>query len=107
GVGQLAERSGELSKEIRDNRPINPNLIFSEFLANRVQTKLTTRRPGLFSPTVRDREAQTVLVSDGSKVYALMHLNDTPFAIGEVATEYNQVSGALTRGSFSAPVNEL
>ena len=107
GVGQLAEKSGELSKEIRENRPINPNQIFSEFLANRVQTRLTARRPGVFSPTVKDKEAQTVLVSDGTRVYALMHLSDTPFVLGETPTDYAQVSGQLTRGSFNSPIAEL
>ena len=107
GVGQLAEKSGELSKEIRENRPINPNLIFTEFLANRVETKLTARRPGLFSPTVKDKDAQTILVSDGNRVYVLMHLSDTPFALGEVATDYDQVSGRLVRGTFNAPLAEL
>jgi X-X-X-Leu-X-X-Gly heptad repeat protein len=107
GVGQLAEKSGELSKEIRDNRPINPNLIFSEFLANRVQTRLTARRPGLFSPTVKEKDTFTVLVSDGRKVYALMHLSDTPFTLNEVPTDYDQVTGQLLRGSFNAPVTEL
>jgi X-X-X-Leu-X-X-Gly heptad repeat protein len=107
GVGQLAEKSGELSKEIRDNRPINPNAIFTEFLANRVETRLTARRPGLFSPTVKDKDTQTILVSDGNKVYALMHLSDTPFTLNEVPTDYDQVSGRLTRGSFNAPMAEL
>lgn len=107
GVGQLAGKTGELSKEIRDNRPINPNAIFTEFLANRVESKLTARRPGLFSPTVKDKETQTILVSDGNRVYALMHLNDTPFMLTEVPTDYDQVSGQLTRGSFSAPIAEL
>jgi len=107
GVGQLAEKSGELSQEIRSNRPINTNLIFSEFLANRVQTKLTARRPGLFSPTVRDRDTFTILVSDGNKVYALMHLSDTPFTLSEVPTDYDQVGGQLLRGSFNAPITEL
>ena len=107
GVGQLAQKSGELSKEIRDNRPINPNLIFSEFLANRVATKVTTRRPGLFSPTIKDKDTQTVLVSDGDKIYALMHVSDTPFALGEVPTDYDQVTGVLTRGSASAPMGQL
>ena len=50
GVGQLAEKSGELSKEIRDNRPINPNVIFSEFLANRVQSKVTAPVAWHFQP---------------------------------------------------------
>lgn len=107
GVGQLAERSGQLSQEIRDNRPINSNLIFSDYLANRVQTSLTARRPGLFGPTVKERDTQTVLVSDGERVYALMHLNDTPFTLSEIPTDYDQVAGRLTRGSFNAPLAEL
>jgi len=106
-VGQLAEKSGELSQEIRTNRPVNPNLIFSEFQVNRVNTKLTARKPGLFSPTVRDKEAQTVLVSDGQHTYALMHLSDTPFTLVEVPSDYDRVTGTLTRGSFNAPVGEL
>jgi hypothetical protein len=106
-VGQQTEKTGELSKEIRDNRPINPNVIFTEFLANRVQTFITARRPGLFSPTVKDKDTQTILVSDGNKVYALMHLSDTPFTLSEVPTDYDQVSGRLTRGTFNAPMAEL
>lgn len=107
GVTQLAEKSGELGQEIRENRPVNPNLIFTEFLANRVQTRLTARRPGLFGPTVRDKDAQTILVSDGNKVYALMHLSDTPFALSDVPTDYDQVTGRLVRGTFNAPLAEL
>ena len=108
GVGQLAEKSGELSKEIRENRPINPNLIFNDFLANRVQTRLATRRSGLFGPALKDKEAQTVLVSDGQRTYALMHLSDTPFSFTfDLAPDYDQITGRLTRGSFNAPVKEL
>ncbi|MEI6105534.1 MAG: hypothetical protein WCR49_00855 [Opitutae bacterium] len=107
GVGQLAQKSGELSREIRDNRPINPNIIFTDFLANRVQTKFSARRPGLFGMAAKEHSTQTVLVSDGNRVYALMHLNDTPFVLGEIPIDYDQVSGRLTRGAFNAPVTEL
>ena len=107
GVGQLAEKSGQLTQEIRDNRPINPNLIFTEFLANRVQSSVTTRRPGLFSPTVRDKQTQTILVSDGNQIYALLHLSDTPFTLTEVPTDYDQVIGRLSHGSASAPIAQL
>ena len=107
GVTQLAEKSGELRQEIRENRPINTNLIFSEFLANRVNSTLTARRPGLFTPTVKDKDTQTILVSDGNRVYALMHLNDTPFTLSEIPIDYDQVSGRLTRGTFNAPIIEL
>ncbi|HEX2860346.1 MAG TPA: hypothetical protein VHN79_01850 [Lacunisphaera sp.] len=107
GVGQLAEKSGELTQELRDNRPVNPNVIFTEFLANRVQTDITARRPGLFSPTVKERQNQTVLVSDGSQVYALMHLSDTPFTLSEIPTDYDQVAGRLSRGATTVPIAEL
>ena len=107
GVTQLAEKSGELRQEIRENRPINTNLIFSEFLANRVNSTLTARRPGLFTPTVKDKDTQTILVSDGNRVYALMHLSDTPFTLSEIPIDYDQVSGRLTRGTFNAPIIEL
>jgi hypothetical protein len=108
GVGQLAEKSGELSREIRDNRPINSNLIFNDFLANRVQTRLTARKPGLFSPTVREKDTQTVLVSDGQRTYALMHVSDTPFSLTpEASQDWEMIAGSLTRGGVNAPVKEL
>ncbi len=107
GVGQLAERSGELSQEIRTNRPVNPNLIFSEFQANRVQTRISARKPGLFRPTTKDLEAQTVLVSDGTRTYAVMHLSDTPITLLETPTDYLNLTGTLNRNGVSAPVGEL
>lgn len=107
GVGQLAEKSGELSQEIRTNRPVNPNLIFSEFQANRVQTKITARKPGLFRPSTKDLEAQTVLVSDGNRTYAVMHLSDTPITLTETPSDYQALNGTLNRSGTSAPVTEL
>ena len=72
-----------------------------------MQTGITARRPGLFSPTVKEKETQTVLVSDGEAIYALMHLNDTPFTLSEIPADYDQVAGRLSRGSFNAPIPEL
>lgn len=108
GVGALAEKSGQLTQEIRDNRPVNPNLIFTDFLANRVQTLLATKREVLIGAGVREKNAQTILVSDGSRTYALMHLSDTPFAfVPEAAPDYQQITGELRRGSFTAPVKDI
>jgi X-X-X-Leu-X-X-Gly heptad repeat protein len=108
GVGQLAEKSTELTKEIRDNRPVNPNTIFGEFLANRVQLQVNTQRPGLFSPNFRERDSQTVLVSDGNRAFAIMHISDTPFAWNwENPPNYQKIAGRLTFGGTTAPVTEL
>lgn len=79
GVGQLAESSGQLTKEIRDNRPINANVLFSDFLSNRVTANFTAVRAGLFGPATRQSSASTILVTDGQQTYALMHYADTPF----------------------------
>ncbi len=108
GVGQLAARSTELTKELRDNRPVNPNVIFGEFLTSRVQMQVTTQRPGLFSPSFRERDSQTVLISDGNQTYALMHVSDTPFDLTrEIPFNYQKITGRLAFGSISAPLAEL
>jgi X-X-X-Leu-X-X-Gly heptad repeat protein len=92
GVGQLAEKSGELTSEIRSNRPINANVLFNDFLANRVSTTFSATRKGLFSPTVRTKETQTVLVTDGRQIYALLHVADTVFAFSEVGANWEKFS---------------
>lgn len=108
GVGQLAQSSTALTKEIRDNRPVNPNTIFGEFLANRVQLQVNTQKPGLFSPSFRERDSQSVLVSDGTRAYALMHIADTPFAWNwENPPNYQKIAGRLTFGANTFPVGQL
>ena len=83
GVGQLAEKSGELTKEIRDNRPINANVLFNDFLTNRVSTTFTAARKGLFGQVTKTKETKTVLLTDGRQIYALLHAEDTVFPPSE------------------------
>ncbi len=81
GVGQLAAKSGELAKEIRENTPINMNLLFAEFLTNRVEVGVSAQQAVLLGSGLRVREAQTVLVHDGRSVMAIVHVTDTPFSL--------------------------
>jgi X-X-X-Leu-X-X-Gly heptad repeat protein len=97
GVGQLAEKSGELTKEIRDNRPINANVLFSDYLANRVTAQFTAVRAGVFGPATREKATSTVLVTDGDKIYALLHLDDTPFPLSENSLDWEKVAAELTK----------
>lgn len=99
GVGQLATKSGELTKEIRDNRPINVNVLFNDFLANRVSTTFTASRKGLFGMNTRNRESNTVLVTDGRQTYALLHIADTVFSYGEPGSDWEKVSVEFSRPS--------
>jgi X-X-X-Leu-X-X-Gly heptad repeat protein len=100
GVGQLAEKSGELTKEIRDNRPINANVLFSDFGANRVTAKFNATRRGFLGQAKPEKSANTVLVTDGQQVYALMHIADTVFSFGEIGTgiEWDSLAVELSKG---------
>jgi X-X-X-Leu-X-X-Gly heptad repeat protein len=99
GVGQLAEKSGELTKEIRDYRPVNANVLFSDFGANRVTASFAATRRGFIGQANRAKDATTVLVTDGRQVYALMHIADTVFALGEVGLEWESLKVDLAKGA--------
>ena len=97
GVGQLTEKSVELTKEIRDQRPINANVLFSDYLANRVTAAFAATRKGFLGQTNRTKDAHTVLVSDGRQVYALLHMADTVFSLGENGLDWEGLTVELTR----------
>jgi X-X-X-Leu-X-X-Gly heptad repeat protein len=97
GVGQLAEKSGELTKEIRDNRPINANVLFNEFLANRVQTTITANRKGFLRQVNRSEMTRTVFVTNGKQAFALLHFADTPFSFSAPAADWEQINVEFTR----------
>ncbi len=105
GVGQMAEQSTKLTQEIRENRPINANTLFSDFLANRVLTTFTAYRGTFLGPVNRSKETRTVLVTDGRQTYALLHVDDTPFAIRESGPDWERVTASFSRGGsqVSAP----
>ena len=107
GVGQLAEQSTSLTKEIRDNRPVNANTLFSDFLANRVQTSFTAFRKTYFSPIDRVKDARTVLITDGKAIYALLHIDDTPLNLGEKAENWERLTATFNKGGYKASAREI
>jgi len=106
-VGTLAEKSGDLTKEIRDNRPINANTLFNEYLASNVQVRFDVLRARIVRSVPRVVEARTILVSDGKDNYAIFHTDDTPFALVYPAADMSRVAVTLTRGSYSATAEKL
>jgi X-X-X-Leu-X-X-Gly heptad repeat protein len=98
GVGQLAEKSGQLTKEIRENRPINANVLFNDYLTNRVTASFSATRRGMLGPVNKAKDTDTVLVTDGRQVYALVHAADTAIAFGEYGVEWESLSVELAHG---------
>ncbi|MFT3831248.1 MAG: hypothetical protein QM691_16240 [Opitutaceae bacterium] len=107
GVGKLAEKSGELTREIRENRPINPNTLFSEYVANQFMVEAMARRTVLFGPFTTESAARTVLVSDGTRVFALLHVRDTPFDLAGAAADYEVIRATMKRSGADVPVTEF
>ncbi len=107
GVKVLASKSSELATEIRDNRPLTANSIFSEFLTNRVAARFTAVRAGLFGDAARNRETRTVLVSDGTNTFALCHVQDTPLTLSQPGTEWEGLTGTLSRNGVWFVIKSL
>ena len=107
GVGQLATNSNALTKEIRESRPINVNALFNDFLANRVQTSFTGKRPGLFGERTETKDTRTIFVTDGRETYALLHVSDTPFTLIEPTWNWNSLKAEFIKGGYRAAADRL
>ena len=108
GVVQFAEKQGELTKEIRENRPLSANSIFAEFITNRVNTDFRADRSGVLGRNIsKDTQARTVLVSDGMQTYALYHVDDTPFRLEEFGKDWERFIVHLYRGSAILPMDKI
>jgi len=108
GVKTLAGNSGELAREIRDNRPLPPNVLFSEFATNRVRARLHAYKPGLLGlDQHKRRESDTILFTDGTNYAALCHVEDTPLALANPGTEWVSITGSLNHGATSFSLRTL
>jgi len=108
GVGQLAEKSGELTREIRENRPINANVLFNEFMANRVAIVMRAEKQNPFLGTVRkEQTTHGVLVSDGTSIYVLLHINETPIGFYDFVSDWNRIEVTLRHNDKSVDCSSL
>ncbi len=101
-VGTLAQKSGELTQEIRENRPLAPNTIFNQFLTNRITARFEALRSGLLGRDVKkDKVSQCILFTDGSQTYTLFHVDDTPLTIFNPGTDWHRITAVLQHGSVA------
>jgi hypothetical protein len=108
GVKALAAKSSDLAREIRDSRPLTPNMIFEELTTNRVVASFTGVKPGLFgADSFKDRQAQIILVTDETNTFALCHVQDTPLTLWNPGTQWEELRGTLARGASVFPVRSL
>jgi hypothetical protein len=108
GFKALATNSGALTREIRENRALAPNTIFSEFVSNRIQTRFLASRSGIFGMDAsKSKTAETVLVTDGTNIFALCHVQDTPLILWNPGTDWAGLSGTLDHNTAQVPIHSL
>ncbi len=108
GVKVLANKSGELAQEVRDNRPLAPNTIFNEFATNRVSARFNAMRPGFFGGEAnKRRDNDMVLITDGTNYFALSHVQETPLTLANPGTDWDEISGTLSHFQASVPIRSL
>ena len=108
GFKALATNSGALTREIRENRALAPYTIFSDFVTNRVQARLLASRSGFLGMDAsKSKTAETVLVTDGTKIFALCHVQDTPLILWNPGTDWAGLSGTLDHNSAQITIHSL
>ncbi len=107
GVTTLATKSSELAKEIRENRALAPNEIFDMIVTNRLLASFYGLKSGAFGDTSKYKQAQTVLVNDGTNTFAICHVQDTPLTLWTPGTQWSELSGTLARGPGVMQIQSL
>jgi hypothetical protein len=108
GFKTLATNSSQLTQEIRENRTLAPNAIFSDFISNRVEVGISAWRTSMFSlDTSRDKKTATVLVTDGTNIFALCHVQDTPLTLWDPGADWDKFAGTLAWGGAQVPIHSL
>lgn len=107
GVSRLAETSVEISEEVRGLRPMTTNEIFEQYRENRVETIFEARERLILGERERRVTAPTILVADGDRAYALLHVNDTPFAPRWSDGTLERVDGFIVIGSRAFRLREI
>jgi hypothetical protein len=104
----LATNSSALTREIQENRTLTPNTIFSIFVTNRVRTTFLASRTGFLGRDAsKSKDTETVLVTDGTNIFALCHVQDTPLSLDDPGTDWDRLEGTLGRDMAQVPIHAL
>ena len=108
GVKTLANKSGELAQEIRENRPLASNTIFNDFVTNAVEVQFNASRPGFFGgESTKDKAAKTILLTDGTNTFAVCHVQDTPMTFWVPPADWDMMTVRLQHGANQITVPSL
>ncbi len=80
GVGALAQSTDAVAKEVKQMQPQSLNALFDRYRRNRVRLTFEAEESGFLGSSQKTYTADTLLVTNGERTYALVHIDETPFA---------------------------
>jgi len=117
GVGQnLTEVSEEIAgrdnaqktmlRNIIQKQPNSLNEVYTRYLDNVVTINLRYKHRGGFLGGEKSAafETETVLLTDGSLAYALVHVKETPFRLSPLPRRLVSVEGSISAERLSKPI---
>lgn len=108
GFQTLATNSSQLTQEIQANTALAPNTIFSTFVANRVEAGIIADRSSWYGEDLsKSKNVETVLVTDGTNIFALCHVQDTPLTLWDPGTDWDKITGTIAWQSVKVPIHSL
>lgn len=107
GVSRLADTSDAISDEVRRLRPITANEIFEQYRARKVEITFDATEQLLLGPRERRVSTPTLLVEDGDQLFALLHIDDSPFAHRWSDGSVERVDGYITLGDRTFRLSEV
>jgi len=98
-IERQAETSTAIREQIERQTRLPANLVYADYLTNRVRTEMSgITRGGLGQEVVRRREGSSVLVRSGGQVFAILHLEQTPLRLWPVDAPWTGFTAELIRG---------
>ena len=67
------------------------NILFSDYLSNRVHISVGGIVTGIFGPAAKQRDCRTILVSESSNVLAVLHVGETPINLRPPVTGIEKI----------------
>jgi hypothetical protein len=108
GFQTLATNSSKLTQEIQANTALAPNTIFSKFVSNRVEAGIIADRSAWYGEGLsKNKNVETILVTDGTNIFALCHVQDTPLTLWDPGTDWDKFTGTITWQSEKVPIHSL
>ena len=98
-ITRQTEEASAIRETIEKQTRLPANLVYADYLTNRVRTEMSgTTRGALGQEVVRRRESSSVLVRIDGKVWALLHLEQTPLRLWPLEAPWTGFSVELIRG---------